>query len=153
MKKTNDNLLSTDNMQALDLLNFPDYVESNPIMKSDFLQYGVFPWLDNNNIPRAYVANTHKDGFEIISDFYIEPLLHIYGSIYNRPNERTIMIRHLNPKLDRESAYLDHAFYNLGKFTDFIMNVGPYNFSGSKSHFEKIKRQISYGFTPCTPLY
>lgn len=149
MKESNENLLSNDNMQPLDSLYLPKYVESDPIMKSNFLKYGFFPWIDKNNIPRAYVADTSNNGFEIISDFYVEPLLHIVdGEI----NLRIVKINHLYPSFDKKQIFPSYNLTNLTTFQTWMLNAGPYNFSGSRSHFEKIKLQMSYDFKTCTSL-
>lgn len=148
MKTTDENLLSNDNMQQLNSLDLPGYVESDPIMKSNYLKYGFFPWLDKDNLPRAYVANSEK-GFGIISDFYVEPLLHIVdGDI----NLRIVKINHLHQAFDKKQIFPSYNLTNLVTFQTWMLNAGPYNFSGSRSHFEKIKLQMSYDFKICTSL-
>lgn len=149
MKTADENLLSNDNMKPLGLSSLPDYVESDPIMKSNFLKYGFFPWLDNENVPRAYVAYTIKNGFEVISDFYVEPLLHIVdGDI----NLRIVKVNHLQQAFDGKQIFPSYNLTNLATFQTWMLNAGPYNFSGSRSHFEKIKSQMSYDFKTCTSL-
>lgn len=83
-----------ENMQVLDALYPPAYVDEDPLIKSNYKKYKFFPWLDKDNVARAYVAqNENNSGNNVISDFIIEPLLHVTDD--NGGNKRVVKFTHI----------------------------------------------------------
>lgn len=140
-----------DNMHPLDALYPPSYVEENTLIKSNYQKYRFFPWLDNDNIARAYVAqDENKSGNSVISDFVIEPLLHVTDD--NGGNKRVVKFTHIFKQYDKYVELQSNTLASLQTLKVRLIEEGPYNFLGSSYQYDRIRQQLSYNFILCTEL-
>lgn len=134
-----------------DLSSVPEYVYENPTYNKMYTQFGFYPLLNKKKEPVSYVFKASKgNGHELISDFYMEPLLHIYSKIDNA-NKRVIKLNHIHFK-ERYVSWQSNTFVNINKIQEKLICEGAFNFSGDAQQFKRIWNQMSYGFTTCTEL-
>lgn len=139
------------NMIPLDSQNLPDYVRNNELMKEEYERSQYFPWLDVDNRAAAYVfKNQNGSGFTVLSDFYIQPLLHVTDDMGG--NKRVVKLSHIQKKYDKYVELPSNMFASLQTLNVKLVEEGPYNFDGSAYQYKRVWRNISYGFTPCTEL-
>lgn len=140
-----------DNMHTLDALYPPSYVEEDSLIKSNYQKYKFFPWLDKDNIGRAYVAqDENKSGNSVISDFVIEPLLHVTDD--NGGNKRVVKFTHIFKQYDKYVELQSNMLASLQTLKVRLIEEGPYNFLGSSYQYDRIRQQLSYNFIPCTEM-
>lgn len=140
-----------DNMQVLDALYPPAYVDEDPLIKSNYKKYKFFPWLDKDNVARAYVAqNENNSGNNVISDFIIEPLLHVTDD--NGGNKRVVKFTHIYRQYDKYVELQSNMLASLQTLKVRLIEEGPYNFLGSSYQYDRIRQQLSYNFIPCTEM-
>ena len=140
-----------DNMQVLEANYTPSYVEENPQIKSNYKKYKFFPWLDKDNVARAYVAqNDNNSGNNVISDFVIEPLLHVTDD--NGGNKRVVKFTHMYKQYDKYVELQSNMLASLQTLKVRLIEEGPYNFLGSSYQYDRIRQQLSYNFIPCTEM-
>lgn len=140
-----------ENMQVLDALYPPAYVDEDPLIKSNYKKYKFFPWLDKDNVARAYVAqNDNNSGNNVISDFIIEPLLHVTDD--NGGNKRVVKFTHIYRQYDKYVELQSNVLASLQTLKVRLIEEGPYNFLGSSYQYDRIRQQLSYNFIPCTEM-
>lgn len=140
-----------ENMQVLEANYTPAYVEEDPLIKSNYKKYKFFPWLDKDNVARAYVAqNDNNSGNNVISDFVIEPLLHVTDD--NGGNKRVVKFTHIYKQYDKYVELQSNMLASLQTLKVRLIEEGPYNFLGSSYQYDRIRQQLSYNFIPCTEM-
>ena len=131
--------------------NVPAYVVEDDKMNKTYMREGYYPILNKEKLPVSYMFKNEKGGgHSCISDFWMEPLLHV-RSKDSLLNKRVIQLNHIHEKprfVEWQSAILA----TLGKVKEKLVEEGAYNFSGSMIQFQKIWKQMSYNFTTCTEL-
>lgn len=139
------------NLKPIDTDSIPAYVLQDKGMHDEYIRSGYYPWLDIDNRPVAYMfKNQNGGGHACLSDFYIEPLLHVTDDIGG--NKRVVKLSHIQKQYDKYVEFPSNVFASLQTLNVRLVEEGPYNFDGTAYQFKKIWRNISYGFTTCTEL-
>lgn len=140
-----------DSIMDFDPGEIPVYVEEDEVLSKVYRQSGFYPLIKKDKTPCAYMFKNEKgDGHSCISDFYMVPLLHIYSND-DAANKRVLQLNHTLKKpiyVEWQSSILA----NLQRVKEKLVNAGYYNFEGSLLQFQKIWKNMSYGFTTCTEL-
>lgn len=138
-----------DNMQPLSG-NCLDYILKNKSLDSTFKKYGFFPWLDKEDKARAYVVeNPRTYDASVISDFYLQPEIHITGGL----DIRIATLYHINPAIsDFRIVFKSTDIIDLKSFKTLLIKIGAYNFWGSASQFSAIMQAHSYDYSVKTSL-
>jgi len=137
-----------DNMQYLPPLELPAYVDQDSLIKSNYNKYKFYPWLDKDGAARAYIAQ--DNGNAVISDFVIEPLLHVTDD--NGGNKRVVKFTHIFKQYDKYVELQSNVLASLQTLKVRLIEEGPYNFLGSAYQYDRIRQQLSYNFIPCTEM-
>lgn len=129
----------------------PSYVEDNKDYNRIYNNFGFYPLINKNKEPISYVFKLQKSGgFETVSDFYMEPLLHIYSK-KEENNQRIIKLNHIHFK-PRYVSWPSNNFAQLNKIQERLIAEGAYNFTGDPLQFKRIWNNMSYGFKTCSEL-
>lgn len=130
----------------------PDYVYQDEIMAKTYNSHGFYPILNERKEPVSYMfKNAQGGGHTCVSDFYMEPLLHVYSKD-TQANKRVIKLNHLYLNTTKYVEWPSSVFANLGKVNEYLINEGAYNFEGNLLQFRKIWKNMSYNFTFCREL-
>lgn len=131
----------------------PEYVENNKTLWNIYNKWGFYPLADKDGRYVTYMfKNNSGSSHAPVSDFYIEPLLHIYDeSNDDANNKRVVKLCHLDKHLDRFVEWKSGTFSKIDKVHEKLVNVGPYNYYGNKEQYQRIWMHMSYGFTKCYP--
>lgn len=139
-----------------DLFNFdseqlPDYVDEDKALKNIYLRDNFYPLINKQGNRVAYMfKNANGGGHTCISDFYMEPLLHVY-SRESEANKRVILLNHIHGN----SQYVEwksSILATLSKVNEKLIDEGSYNFEGSLIQFKRIWKTMSYQFKKCTEM-
>lgn len=146
--------------EASDLLEFnpeevPSYVDEDKTLSQIYKRDHFFPILkktkEEKSIPVAYMFRNEKGGgHSCISDFYMEPLLHIAHKD-SAMNKRVIQLNHMHLPT-RYVEWQSSFMANLGKLNEKFIEEGSYNFEGTANQWRVIWRNMSYNFITCTEL-
>jgi DNA primase catalytic core len=121
----------------LDPDRLPDYVD-----KDFFSRWGYFPFQNKSGKNVRYVFRTQDGGLQVIGNFYIDPLFHVYDPDPEK-NKRVFCI---NAAERNESRYIEMKSGIMADFSSFkkaIFNEGGFIFTKGKSnHFEAIQASM-----------
>lgn len=136
MPKTDGKLSTADEISSF----LPADVDANFV-----LEQGFYPYLNNGRT--GYYFRQGEKSFTCISNFVMEPLMHVYSK---QDNKRIISIHNGQKRsvLDLPSKSL----ISLDQFTAFCYEEGNYMFWGSKIHLMKILNTINEKFPVCYEL-
>lgn len=156
------NLATLDSMNLSEIMEIPqntnqapDYVKQNEDMNAVFDELGFFPALSKDGKRKVgyYFKNETNLGFSLVSDFYINPLIHIYDK--NPQNNKRIV--ELSHKFSYYTKYVEWdsaIFVNLNKLEEKLWHEGGgLNFEGTVKHWKKIKKHLSYNFITASELH
>lgn len=130
----------------------PDYVFEDEVMVKTYNSHGFYPILNERKEPVSYMfKNIQGGGHTCISDFYMEPLLHVYSKD-TQSNKRVIKLNHLYLNSTKYVEWQSSVFANLSKVNERLIDEGPYNFDGNLQQFRKVWKNMSYDFTYCREL-
>jgi len=133
----------SDNSEKLNLDpdNLPEYVDKGFLNK-----WGYFPYQNSKGDKVRYVFKTMESGLQIIGNFFIEPLFHVYSKDRTK-NKRIIKV---NNAEQNRSFYLELKSDEMADFASFkkvLFNEGGNWFSKDKSHhYDMIMASISCRF-------
>lgn len=134
-------------MLHLDPDRLPDYVD-----KTFFSKWGYFPYQNKKGEKVRYVFRTQEGGLQVIGNFFIEPLFHVYSNDVNR-NKRIIRV---NNAEQGRSYFMEMASSTMIEFAMFkkaLFNEGANVFTKGKSnHHEVILASIANQFPICYEL-
>ncbi|HLP03830.1 MAG TPA: toprim domain-containing protein, partial [Paludibacter sp.] len=135
-------------------IEVPQYVDDDPVLSKIYKRDRFYPLIkrtESKLLPIAYMFHNEKGGgHTCISDFYMEPLLHIKHK-ESALNKRVVQLNHIhmNPCfMEIQSSMM----VNLGKLNEKFAEEGSYNFDGSMNQWKVIWRNMSYKFTTCSEL-
>jgi energy-coupling factor transporter ATP-binding protein EcfA2 len=150
----NQNLNETEDLIEFDAERIPSYVNEDKALQQIYQLDHYYPLLkktDKGPVPVGYMFQNEKGGgHKCVSDFYMQPLLHIEHTD-SALNKRVIQLNHRRfaPRfVEWQSSFMA----NLGKLNEKFIEVGAYNFDGSMNQYKCIWRNMSYNFTKCTEL-
>jgi DNA primase catalytic core len=145
------NLDTEGDLLDFDLEKIPDYVNEDEVLKKTYIREGFYPLVNKSGKRVAYMFRNEKGGgHTCISDFYMEPLLHIYNRD-SEANKRVIRLNHIHG----ESQYVEwksSIFAALGKVNEKLIDEGGFNFEGNMYQFKRIWKTMSYQFKRCTEM-
>jgi len=144
-------LYAYENLRQINPEILPDYVIEDRAMRDECDRSGYYPWLTLNDKPVAYMfKNQTGGGYTCLSDFYMEPLLHVTDGMGG--NKNVIKLNHIQPQYDKFVEIPRANFASFQTLNVSLVQEGPYNFEGNAYQYKKIWRNMSYGFTPCTEI-
>lgn len=156
-KKKDRAVLEKRNMDTEgDLFSFdseivPAYVEEDEALKRQYLRDNFYPVINKQGVKVAYMVKNEKGGgHTCISDFYMEPLLHVYNR-ESEANKRVIRLNHIHGN----SQYVEwksSILATLSKVNEKLIDEGSFNFEGSMFQFKRIWKTMSYQFKKCTEM-
>lgn len=137
---------------SIDPSVLPDYVVEDETLSKKHALYNFYPLKNKNGEDVAYMSkNSQGNGYTRITDFVIEPLLHVYDKL-SQANKRVVYLRHMNSIYNRYVEWQSSILANVAKVNEKLIEEGPYNFSGTTAEYRKIWAAISYDFTYCREL-
>lgn len=142
------------NIIRVDAEEVPAYVYDDEILAAQYHRSQFYPLLDTDKRPVAYMFKNEKSSsHSCISDFFIEPLLHVYDNKNEGSNnKRVVKLCHMDKRLDRYVEWKSSYFSNMNKINEKLIEEGAYNFDGNPFQFKKIWKHLSYGFVYCTEI-
>lgn len=143
------------NLLEFDPEKVPSYVNEDENLQQIYQRDRFYPLLkkreDGTTYPVSYMFRNDKGGgHTCISDFYMEPLLHIIHKD-SALNKRVLQLNHMHIE-PRYVEWQSSFMANLGKLNEKFIEEGSYNFDGSMIQWKAIWRNMSYKFTTCTEL-
>lgn len=139
-------------IMKIDTETLPSYVEDSEEYLRMYKRFGFYPLCNKKGVPVSYMFKTDGGSHTRISDFYMEPLLHIKAKEKDE-NKRVIKLNHLYFNFSIYVEWKSSVFSNMNTFNDMLVNEGCYNFeNGTPAHFKKIWQCMSYKFQKCTEL-
>lgn len=151
----NQRLNDTEDLLQFNPEEVPTYVDEDKTLSQIYKRDHFFPILkkskDEQSMPVAYMFRNEKGGgHSCISDFYMEPLLHIAHKD-SALNKRVIQLNHMHLPT-RYVEWQSSFMANLGKLNEKFIEEGSYNFEGSANQWKVIWRNMSYNFISCTEI-
>lgn len=140
-------------LMSIALDSVPDYVEQNDVYKKMYSRYGFYPLLNKDGVPVSYMFKGESGtSHSRVSDFYMEPLLHIYDK-NKENNKRVLKLNRLYLNKPKYVEWNSSIFNQMSTFNDMLINEGAFNFeNGETKHFKKIWQWMSYEFNYCQEL-
>lgn len=140
-------------LATIDPDRVPDYVEENETYQKMHRRYGFYPLHNKEGVPVSYMfksdgGNSHSR----VSDFFMEPLLHVYDKDKEN-NKRVLKLNRLYVNKPKYVEWKSSVFANMATFNEMLINEGAFNFeNGDMKHFKKIWQWMSYEFQYCREL-
>lgn len=138
-------------LQAVDTDNVPEYVEKSEEYSTMLRRFNFYPLLNKDGTPVSYMFKNDSSSYHRVSDFYIEPLFHVFSSNKDE-NRRVIKLNSLYEK----PVYVDWpstAFVKLSTLQEMLVCLGGFNFeSGTAQDYMRIWTYISHKFPKCTQI-
>lgn len=148
----NQRLSEMSDIASIDPSVLPDYVVEDEALSKKHSLYNFYPLKNKTGEDVAYMyKNSQGNGYTRITDFVIEPLLHVYDKI-SQANKRVVYLRHMHSEYNRYVEWQSSILANVAKVNEKLIEEGPYNFSGTPAEYRKIWAAISYDFTYCREL-
>ena len=139
-------------IQAIDTESIPDYVEDSEEYSRMYRRFGFYPVINKKGLPVSYMFRTDGGSHTRVSDFYMEPLLHIKSKEKDE-NKRVLKLNHLYFNRSVYVEWKSSVFAVMSSFKDCLINEGGFNFeNGTIKQYEKIWQYMSYQFSECTEL-
>ena len=140
-------------LKSIDLDSIPDYVEQDDVYKKMYRRYGFYPLLNKEGIPVSYMFKGESGtSHSRVSDFYMEPLLHVYDKD-KANNKRVLKLNRLYVNKPKYVEWNSSIFNQMSTFNEMLINEGAFNFeNGETKHFKKIWQWMSYEFNYCREL-
>jgi len=140
-------------LMYVDESNIPDYVLQNEEYKKMLDRFNFYPLLNNDGIPVSYMFKTDNTSYHRVSDFYMEPLFHVYST--NDEENRRIL--RLNSLYDKKPKYVEWPSTTFVKLTEIQKKLvcldGGYNFeNGTAVDYNRIWTYMSHKFPACTQI-
>lgn len=130
----------------------PAYVEDSEEFSRMYKRFGFYPLLNKKGTPVSYMFKTDNGSHTRVSDFYMEPLLHI-KSKDKEENKRVLKLNHLYFNRSVYVEWKSSIFSSMATFKDMLVNEGCFNFEGGDiKKYERIWQYMSYTFQQCTEL-
>lgn len=130
----------------------PSYVEDSEEYSHMYKRFGFYPLLNKKGLPVSYMFKTDNGSHTRVSDFYMEPLLHI-KSKDKEENKRVLKLNHLYFNRTVYVEWKSSVFSSMATFKDMLVNEGCFNFEGGDIRkYERIWQYMSYTFQQCTEL-
>ncbi len=137
---------------SVDPSELPEYVITDDILNKKHSLYNHYPLRNKQGEDVAYMyKNTAGNGYTRITDFVIDPMLHVYDKI-SQANKRVVFLRHMRPEYNRYVEWQSNTLANLTKVKEKLIEEGPYNFRGTNNQWNDIWAAMSYDFTYCREL-
>ena len=137
---------------TIDTETLPKYVEDSEEYMRMYKRFGFYPLLNKKGIPVSYMFKTDGGSHTRVSDFFMEPLLHI-KSKDKEENKRVLKLNHLYFHRSTYVEWKSSVFSNMATFKDMLVNEGCYNFeNGDIRQYSKIWQYMSYTFQECVEL-
>lgn len=133
----------------------PDYVRKNEDMSKVFDELGFFPALSKDGKRKVgyYFRNEGSLGFSLVSDFYINPLIHIYDK-NSQNNKRIVELSHKFSHFTKYVEWESSIFVNMNKLEEKLFLEGNgMNFEGNAKQWRKIRNFLSYNFVLANELH
>ena len=148
----NQLLDNEENLFEYDPTKLPSYVMDDPTWKRVYDLDKYYPLLSKGDkLPVSYMFKNEKgSGHACVSDFYMEPLLHIRNND-SALNKRIVQLNHMHLK-PRFVEWQSSFIVNLGKMNEKLIEEGAYNFDGTALQWKAITRNMSYKYISCTEL-
>ena len=145
--------LFDENTEEISFYDIPKYVSDDENLMKIYNAEGYFPMLRKDGKKCAYVFKNEKgNGHSVLSDFWMEPLLHIY-STDKQNNKRVLQLLHRNPGVkDKYVEWPSSTLTTLNNIEDQLINEGAYNFKGTAYQYKSLRAQLLYGFTLCEDI-
>ncbi len=145
------NIDIVDDLLSFDIDRVLSYVEEDEVMKANYINYGFYPLINKKQLPVSYMFKNEKGGgHSRVSDFFMEPLLHIYNRD-SEGNKRVIKLNHIHGQ-QKYVEWKSSTLATLGKVKEKLLDEGAFNFEGSMMQFNKIWIPMSYQFKECTEM-
>ncbi|MBN9301665.1 MULTISPECIES: DNA primase [Dysgonomonas] len=130
----------------------PPYVLEDKVLNNIHTLYNFYPLRNSKGENVAWMyKNSTGNGYSRITDFVIEPLLHVYDKL-SQANKRVVYLRHMRPELNRYVELQSSVLVNLTDLNKKIYDEGNFIFRGTNSQWQDIRSAISYDFTFCREL-
>ncbi|MDR2127355.1 MAG: DNA primase [Prevotellaceae bacterium] len=130
-----------------DINKLPDYVD-----KDFFYQHQYFPAQDENGKKIFYVFRTAEGGLQVVGNFYIEPLFHVFDT-EDAKNKRIVRINNSESGITYYAEFLSEKLIEFGQFKKVLFSLGGNVFvRGKAEHHEKIIASIANQFPTCYEL-
>ncbi|MDR1984095.1 MAG: DNA primase [Prevotellaceae bacterium] len=127
-----------------DINNLPEYVD-----KEFFYRHGYFPAQDEKGRKIFYVFRTQEGGLQMVGNFYIEPLFHVFDTEAAR-NKRIVRINNAESGMTFYTEFVSEKLVDFGQFKKVLFNEGGNVFTrGKASHHEAILASIANQFPKC----
>ncbi len=137
---------------SVDPSELPEYVVTDDILSKKHSLYNHYPLRNKQGEDVAYMyKNNAGSGYTRITDFVIDPMLHVYDKI-SQANKRVVFLRHMRPEYNRYVEWQSNTLAKIDKVKEKLIEEGPYNFRGSNAQWNDIWAAMSYDFTYCREL-
>ncbi len=137
---------------SVDPSELPEYVVTDDILNKKHSLYNHYPLRNKKGEDVAYMyKNSAGNGYTRITDFVIDPMLHVYDKI-SQANKRVVFLRHMRPEYNRYVEWQSNTLAKIDKVKEKLIEEGPYNFRGTNAQWNDIWAAMSYDFTYCREL-
>ena len=153
-KKTQERERLTEeaDLLVIDSEGLPDYVKENEDLMKMYNRFGFYPLYNKKGEPVSYMFKTDGQTHVRVSDFFMEPLLHVYDK-EKENNKRVLKLNRLYINKPKYVEWKSSIFANMATFNEMLINEGAFNFeNGDIKHFKKIWQYMSYEFQYCREL-
>jgi len=142
-----------DDSEYFDPYDPPQYVKDNEEYMRMWREYGYYPRLNKAGDPVCYMFKAKNNGsMEMVGDFYMSPLLHIFSDDYDQ-NKRVLKLNRRHRKAPLYIEVQSRDLLKMSSIENVLCNYDAVNFSnGEEWKWRKIKECMSLNYVTCTEV-
>lgn len=143
-----------DDTEYFDPYDPPQYVKDNDEYTRMWREYGYYPRLNQAGEPICYMFKTRGNtaSMEMVGDFYMTPLLHIFSDDYDQ-NKRVLKLNRRHRKAPLYIEVQSRDLLKMSSIENVLCNYDAVNFSnGEEWKWRKIKEYMSLNYVTCTEV-
>lgn len=142
-----------DDSEYFDPYDPPQYVKDNDEYSRMWREYGYYPRLNKAGEPICYMfKNKTGSSMEMVGDFYMTPLLHIFSDDYDQ-NKRVLKLNRRHRKAPLYIEVQSRDLLKMSSIENVLCNYDAVNFSnGEEWKWRKIKEYMSLHYVTCTEV-